>query len=85
MRSAIILAAGKGTRMKSDLPKVMHPILSEPMIVHITTHLNRINVDQTIVVIGHQGEVVQECSFQTKLPCSGKYDQQHSQVVELRT
>lgn len=61
MRSAIILAAGKGTRMKSDLPKVMHPILSEPMIVHITTHLNRINVDQTIVVIGHQGEVVQEC------------------------
>lgn len=61
MRSAIILAAGKGTRMKSSLPKVMHPILSEPMIVHITTHLNQIKVDKTIVVIGHLGEVVQDC------------------------
>ncbi len=61
MRSAIILAAGKGTRMKSELPKVMHPILSEPMIVHITSHLDRINVDQTIVVVGHKAEVVQDC------------------------
>lgn len=61
MRSAIILAAGKGTRMKSELPKVMHPILSEPMVVHITTHLQRINVDQTIVVVGHKAEVVQDC------------------------
>lgn len=61
MRSAIILAAGKGTRMKSDLPKVMHPILSEPMIVHITTHLKAVKVDHSIVVIGHQGEVIQDC------------------------
>lgn len=61
MRSAIILAAGKGTRMKSSLPKVMHPILSEPMIVHVVTHLEKIQVDQTIVVIGHQGELVQAC------------------------
>ncbi len=61
MRSAIILAAGKGTRMKSELPKVMHPILSEPMVVHITTHLNRIDVDQTIVIVGHKAEVVQDC------------------------
>lgn len=59
MRSAIVLAAGKGTRMKSALPKVMHPILSEPMITHVITHLNQIHVDQTIVVIGHGGELVQ--------------------------
>ncbi len=61
MRSAIILAAGKGTRMKSEMPKVMHPILSEPMIVHITSHLKKVHVDQNIVVIGHQGEVIQDC------------------------
>lgn len=61
MRSAIILAAGKGTRMKSSLPKVMHPILSEPMITHVVTHLNKIEVDHTVVVVGHQGEIVQAC------------------------
>lgn len=59
MKSAIVLAAGKGTRMKSALPKVMHPILSEPMITHVITHLNQIHVDQTVVVIGHGGELVQ--------------------------
>ena len=39
MRSAIILAAGKGTRMKSELNKVMHPVLNKPMIGHIVTNL----------------------------------------------
>lgn len=75
MRSAIILAAGKGTRMKSELPKVMHPILSEPMIVHITTHLSRIHVDQSIVVIGHKGEVIQDCLKESVL-----YAWQHEQM-----
>lgn len=61
MKSAIVLAAGKGTRMKSSLPKVMHPILSEPMIVHVVTHLQKIHVDHTVVVIGHGGDIVQNC------------------------
>lgn len=61
MRTAIVLAAGKGTRMKSNLPKVMHPILSESMIEHVMTHLNEIKVDQSVVVVGHGAEIVQAC------------------------
>ena len=40
MRSAIILAAGKGTRMKSALNKVMHPVSNKPMIGHIVCSLS---------------------------------------------
>ena len=61
MRTAIVLAAGKGTRMKSNLPKVMHPILSESMIEHVMTHLNEIKVDESVVVVGHGAEIVQAC------------------------
>lgn len=61
MRTAVILAAGKGTRMKSEMPKVMHPILSEPMIVHIYSHLRKIHVDHSIVVVGYKAEAIEAC------------------------
>ena len=50
--AAIVLAAGLGTRMKSDLPKVMHPVGGRPMINHLLATLDKIHVDQTIVVVG---------------------------------
>ena len=49
--------------MKPNLPKVMHPILSESMIEHVMTHLNDIKVDQSVVVIGHGAEIVQACEI----------------------
>ncbi|MBS5114334.1 MAG: bifunctional UDP-N-acetylglucosamine diphosphorylase/glucosamine-1-phosphate N-acetyltransferase GlmU [Erysipelotrichaceae bacterium] len=55
---AVVLAAGKGTRMKSSLPKVAHEVLYKPMISHITDVLKTIDVKETIVVVGHQAEVV---------------------------
>lgn len=55
---AIVLAAGKGTRMKSDLPKVAHEVLYKPMIKHVCDELKKIDVTQTIVVVGHKAEVV---------------------------
>ena len=58
MRSAIVLAAGKGTRMKSSLNKVMHPVSNKPMIGHIVTNLRKAGVDQIIVVVGHGAESV---------------------------
>ncbi len=61
MRTAVVLAAGKGTRMQSELPKVMHTILSETMVEHVLTNLNTIHVDQTVVVVGHGAELVQAC------------------------
>ena len=57
----IILAAGKGTRMKSDLVKVLHPILGLPMLSYpVDLSLNGIQAEKTIVVVGHQAERIQE-------------------------
>jgi bifunctional UDP-N-acetylglucosamine pyrophosphorylase/glucosamine-1-phosphate N-acetyltransferase len=59
--ATIILAAGKGTRMKSDLAKVLHPLLGQPMLFYtIDLSLNEIKADQTIVVVGHQADQIEE-------------------------
>lgn len=57
---AVIMAAGKGTRMKSDKPKVAHEVLYKPMINHIIDELNKLNADKIYVVVGHKAEVVKE-------------------------
>jgi len=59
--ATIILAAGKGTRMKSDLVKVLHPLLGLPMLSYpIELSLNGIKAEKTIVVVGHQADRIQE-------------------------
>ena len=60
MRSAIVLAAGKGTRMKSSLNKVMHPVSNKPMIGHIVSSLRKAGVENIVVVVGHGAESVKE-------------------------
>ena len=63
--ATIILAAGKGTRMKSDLVKVLHPILGLPMLSYtIYLSLHHIKAEKTIVVVGHQADQIKE-RFQT--------------------
>lgn len=57
---AIILAAGKGTRMKSDLPKVLHSVGGKPMVQHLVDILHKINVDEIVVVVGHKSELLKE-------------------------
>src|SRR5882724_4262175 len=52
--AAIILAAGSGTRMKSAMPKVMHPIAGQPMIAHLLQALRPLTPAATVVVIGPQ-------------------------------
>lgn len=57
----IILAAGKGTRMKSDLVKVLHPLLGLPMLRYtVDLSLNHIKAEKTIVVVGHQADRIEE-------------------------
>ena len=58
MRSAIVLAAGNGTRMKSTLCKVMHPVMNKPMIGHIVDRLKEAGVSRIVVVVGHGAESV---------------------------
>ena len=56
--AAIILGAGKGTRMKSDLPKVMMPLKGKPMIRHILDTLESMGVDKIITVVSPDGRMV---------------------------
>jgi len=58
--AAIILAAGKGTRMKSKLVKVMHPLAGAPLIEYPLSAAREADAAQTVVVIGHQAEAVQD-------------------------
>ncbi len=58
---SVILAAGKGTRMKSDLVKVLHPLLGVPMLSYpVELSLNVINAEKTIIVVGHQVDRIKE-------------------------
>jgi len=57
----IILAAGKGTRMRSDLVKVLHPLLGVPMLSYpIELCLNDLKAEKTILVVGHQADKIKE-------------------------
>lgn len=57
---AIILAGGKGTRMKSDKPKCLMPLLGKPMISYLIKTLNNMYMDKIYVVVGYQKEIVKE-------------------------
>ena len=57
--ASIILAAGKGTRMKSALIKVLHPVAGDPMIVWPVTAAREAGSDTIVLVIGHQANAVQ--------------------------
>ncbi|MBI5585764.1 MAG: bifunctional N-acetylglucosamine-1-phosphate uridyltransferase/glucosamine-1-phosphate acetyltransferase [Deltaproteobacteria bacterium] len=56
----IILAAGKGTRMKSELPKVLHPLLGRPLLSHVLENARSLRPEKTVVVVGHQAELVRQ-------------------------
>ncbi|MDD3581194.1 MAG: bifunctional UDP-N-acetylglucosamine diphosphorylase/glucosamine-1-phosphate N-acetyltransferase GlmU [Desulfobacca sp.] len=55
---AIVLAAGKGTRMKSQLAKVLHPIMGRPMLAYPLETLKNLGINQIIAVVGYQAEAV---------------------------
>jgi bifunctional UDP-N-acetylglucosamine pyrophosphorylase/glucosamine-1-phosphate N-acetyltransferase len=56
--ASIVLAAGKGTRMKSDLPKVMHSINGQPIIFWVIDLLKRLDIHLRVVVTGYKGDIV---------------------------
>jgi bifunctional UDP-N-acetylglucosamine pyrophosphorylase/glucosamine-1-phosphate N-acetyltransferase len=57
---AIVLAAGKGTRMKSDTLKVLHEVAGKPILSHVLDTVSAIAVDEVFLVVGHQSERVRE-------------------------
>ena len=57
---AVVLAAGLGKRMNSDLPKVLHPALERPLLHHVLRHVDALGPVRTVVVVGHRAELVRE-------------------------
>ena len=57
---AVILAAGKGTRMKSSLPKVMHEIFNKPLVARVLDSVIEAGAGENIVITGHKREIVDE-------------------------
>ncbi|MBR8659884.1 bifunctional UDP-N-acetylglucosamine diphosphorylase/glucosamine-1-phosphate N-acetyltransferase GlmU [Brevibacillus sp. NL20B1] len=55
---AVVLAAGQGTRMKSKLYKVLHPVCGKPMVQHVVDTLASMRVEDVIVVVGHGADAV---------------------------
>lgn len=56
--TAVLLAAGQGTRMKSDLPKVLHPLCGKPMLWHVLEALKSAATESPVVVVGHGSDAV---------------------------
>lgn len=57
---AVILAAGQGTRMKSKLYKVLHPVCGKPMVEHVVDNIQSLNVSRIVTIVGHGAEKVKE-------------------------
>ncbi|MDP9468902.1 MAG: bifunctional UDP-N-acetylglucosamine diphosphorylase/glucosamine-1-phosphate N-acetyltransferase GlmU [Chloroflexota bacterium] len=57
--AAIVLAAGQGTRMRSRLPKVLHPLAGRPMLEHVLASLTAAGIEQQVIVTGHDAEQVE--------------------------
>jgi bifunctional UDP-N-acetylglucosamine pyrophosphorylase / glucosamine-1-phosphate N-acetyltransferase len=59
-RYAIILAAGQGTRMKSKLYKVLHPVCGKPMVQHVIDQVKSLDINEIVTIVGHGAEKVKE-------------------------
>ncbi|WP_044747327.1 bifunctional UDP-N-acetylglucosamine diphosphorylase/glucosamine-1-phosphate N-acetyltransferase GlmU [Bacillus alveayuensis] len=57
-RYAVILAAGQGTRMKSRLYKVLHPVCGKPMVQHVVDQVSKLKLDKIVTIVGHGAEMV---------------------------
>jgi len=62
--AVIVMAAGKGTRMQSELPKVLHPALGRPLIDYVLETAQALNPEKIVVVVGHQAELVMQATAQ---------------------
>ncbi|MBY8871548.1 bifunctional UDP-N-acetylglucosamine diphosphorylase/glucosamine-1-phosphate N-acetyltransferase GlmU [Micromonospora sp. PLK6-60] len=60
LRTVVVLAAGEGKRMKSALPKVLHPLLGRTLIGHVLSAAAPLAAERTVVVVGHRAEQVRE-------------------------
>ncbi|CEG29549.1 bifunctional UDP-N-acetylglucosamine diphosphorylase/glucosamine-1-phosphate N-acetyltransferase GlmU [Bacillus sp. B-jedd] len=74
-RFAVILAAGQGTRMKSKLYKVLHPVCGKPMVEHVVDEISKLSITDIVTIVGHGAEKVQ-----AQLGARSKYALQEQQL-----
>ena len=58
--AALILAAGKGTRMKSNLPKVLHKICGKSLVQYVIDSVQEAGVKKILIVIGHKADMIKQ-------------------------
>ena len=69
-KTAVVLAAGQGTRMKSALPKVLHKLAGKTLLDHILCRLKKVGIDRIIVILGHEAErVARDLSADVLIVC----------------
>lgn len=73
--TALILAAGKGTRMKSDIAKVLHKLDGRPLVDYVIDAVNGAGIKDSILVVGHQKDAVKE-AFKEKVVAFADQDEQ---------
>ena len=74
----VILAAGKGTRMKSAMPKVLHRVAEKPMVQHVIDAASSLSADKTVLVIGHGAD-----QLRTSITSDVDYVEQTEQLLSL--
>ncbi|GAB6168595.1 bifunctional UDP-N-acetylglucosamine diphosphorylase/glucosamine-1-phosphate N-acetyltransferase GlmU [Clostridium carnis] len=74
-RCALILAAGQGTRIKSDLPKVLHKVAGKEMVNHVIDTMRKANIDDVNVIIGKGAELVKKNTASRKISYSLQEEQ----------
>jgi bifunctional UDP-N-acetylglucosamine pyrophosphorylase / glucosamine-1-phosphate N-acetyltransferase len=74
-RYAVILAAGKGTRMKSKLHKILHPVCGKPMVQHVVDQVKKLACEEIVTIVGYGAEKVEE-----QLAGQVKFAMQHEQL-----
>lgn len=68
--SVVILAAGKGTRMYSDLPKVLHTLAGKAMVQHVIDAANELGAAHVHLVYGHGGDLLKQALKDDNLNCA---------------
>ena len=81
--TAVVLAAGMGTRMKSSLPKVLHKLGSRSLVEHVVRKIAALNPENIIVITGHGGDLVEE-ELRKKIPDAFKADSEFPQISFVR-
>ena len=71
----VILAAGQGTRMKSDLPKVLHPLAGRPLLEHVINTAHDLSAERIVVVYGHGGDRVRAVIDEPRLDWAEQSEQ----------